>query len=56
LLGLLQLLQFLPAISLPVAKDSEGLPIGLQLIANSYEEQTLFDGALSMEKAVKYTK
>ncbi len=36
----------LPAISLPVAKDSEGLP----------EEQTLFDGALSMEKAVKYTK
>ena len=26
------------------------------LIANSYEEQTLFDGALSMEKAVKYTK
>ncbi|MGJ0289567.1 Asp-tRNA(Asn)/Glu-tRNA(Gln) amidotransferase subunit GatA [Aliarcobacter cryaerophilus] len=46
----------LPAISLPVAKDSEGLPIGLQLIANSYEEQTLFDGALSMEKAVKYTK
>ena len=46
----------LPAISLPVAKDSLGLPIGLQLIANSFEEQTLFDGALSMEKAVKYTK
>lgn len=46
----------LPAISLPVAKDSSGLPIGLQLIANSFEEQTLFDGALSMEKAVKYTK
>ncbi len=46
----------LPAISLPVAKDSSGLPIGFQLIANSFEEQTLFDGALSMEKAVKYIK
>jgi len=46
----------LPAISLPVGKDKENLPIGLQLIANSFEEQTLFDGALSMEKAVNYTK
>ncbi|WP_257119455.1 Asp-tRNA(Asn)/Glu-tRNA(Gln) amidotransferase subunit GatA [Arcobacter porcinus] len=46
----------LPAISIPVAKDSNNLPIGLQLIANSFEEQTLFDGALSMEKAVKYIK
>jgi len=46
----------LPAISLPVGKDKENLPIGLQLIANSFEEQILFDGALSMEKAVNYTK
>lgn len=44
----------LPAISLPVGKDSENLPIGLQLIANSFQEQTLFDGALSMEKAVNF--
>jgi len=46
----------LPALSLPVAKDSEGMPIGLQLIAKAFDEQTLFDGAASMEKAVKYTK
>jgi len=46
----------LPAISLPVGKDKENLPIGLQLIANSFEEQTLFDGALFMEKTVNYTK
>ena len=44
----------LPAISIPVDKDEEGMPIGLQLIANAYEEQTLFDGALSLEKAVNY--
>jgi aspartyl-tRNA(Asn)/glutamyl-tRNA(Gln) amidotransferase subunit A len=46
----------LPAISLPVSKNSEGMPIGLQLIANTFNEKTLFDGALSMEKAVNYTK
>ena len=46
----------LPAISLPVAKNPEGMPIGLQLIAKAFNEKTLFDGALSMEKAVKYTK
>jgi aspartyl-tRNA(Asn)/glutamyl-tRNA(Gln) amidotransferase subunit A len=44
----------LPAISLPVAKNSEGLPIGLQLIAKAFDEKTLFDGAASMEKAVEY--
>ena len=46
----------LPAISLPVAKNAEGLPIGLQLIAKAFNEKTLFDGALSMEKAVNYIK
>jgi aspartyl-tRNA(Asn)/glutamyl-tRNA(Gln) amidotransferase subunit A len=44
----------LPAISLPVDKDEEGMPVGLQFIANAYEEQTLFDGALSLEKAINY--
>ncbi|MDH5464627.1 MAG: Asp-tRNA(Asn)/Glu-tRNA(Gln) amidotransferase subunit GatA [Thiovulaceae bacterium] len=39
----------LPAIALPVDTGSNGLPVGLQLIANAYEEQTLFDGALSLE-------
>jgi len=46
----------LPAISLPVAKDSQNMPIGLQLIAKAFDEQTLFDGALSLEKSVNYTK
>ncbi|MCT7910226.1 Asp-tRNA(Asn)/Glu-tRNA(Gln) amidotransferase subunit GatA [Arcobacter lacus] len=46
----------LPAISLPVDKDEDGMPIGLQFIANAYEEQTLFDGALSLEKAINYKK
>lgn len=46
----------LPAISLPVDKDSEGMPIGLQLIGKAYDEQTVFDGALSLEKNIKYQK
>jgi len=46
----------LPAISLPVANDSEGMPIGLQLIGKAFEEQTLFDGAMSLEKSVNYKK
>ncbi len=40
----------LPAISLPVDRAENGMPVGLQLIANAYDEQTLFDGALSLEK------
>ncbi|MDD2699452.1 MAG: Asp-tRNA(Asn)/Glu-tRNA(Gln) amidotransferase subunit GatA [Arcobacteraceae bacterium] len=46
----------LPAISVPVAKDSDGMPIGLQLIGKAFDEQTVFDGAMSLEKSVNYTK
>ena len=46
----------LPAISLPVANDNDGMPIGLQLIGKAYDEQTLFDGAMSLENCVNYTK
>jgi len=44
----------LPAISIPISKAQNGMPVGLQLIANAYEEQTLFDGALSLEKQINY--
>ncbi len=46
----------LPGISVPVAKNDEGMPVGLQLIAKAFNEKTLFNGAASMEKAVNYTK
>jgi aspartyl-tRNA(Asn)/glutamyl-tRNA(Gln) amidotransferase subunit A len=42
----------LPAISLPINKGENGMPVGLQLIAKAYDEQTLFDGALSLEKQI----
>ncbi|WP_457744756.1 Asp-tRNA(Asn)/Glu-tRNA(Gln) amidotransferase subunit GatA [Sulfurimonas sp.] len=44
----------LPALSLPIMKNSEGMPVGLQLIAKAYDEQTLFDGSLSLEKELAY--
>jgi len=44
----------LPALSLPVSTNADGMPIGLQLIAKAYDEQTLFDGSLSLEKELNY--
>ena len=44
----------LPALSLPISKSDEGMPVGLQLIAKAYDEQTLFDGSLSLEKQINY--
>lgn len=44
----------LPAISLPVGRGEGSLPIGMQLIGKAYDEQTLFDGALSLERAIGY--
>lgn len=40
----------LPAISLPCGKDSRGLPIGLQLIADSFQEKKLIQAAYTYEK------
>ena len=44
----------LPGISVPVAKNAEGMPVGLQLIAKAFNEKVLFDGAASLEKVVNY--
>ncbi|NOR58171.1 MAG: Asp-tRNA(Asn)/Glu-tRNA(Gln) amidotransferase subunit GatA [Sulfurimonas sp.] len=44
----------LPALALPISKSDAGMPVGLQLIAKPYDEQTLFDGSLSLEKQINY--
>lgn len=46
----------LPALSLPISKNADGMPVGLQLIAAAFDEQTLFDGSLSLETAINYQK
>ncbi len=40
----------LPAISIPIGKSKNNLPIGGQFISKALNEQTLFDGALNLEK------
>ncbi|HHT6841151.1 TPA: Asp-tRNA(Asn)/Glu-tRNA(Gln) amidotransferase subunit GatA [Campylobacter coli] len=43
----------LGGISVPVGKDKEGLNISAQLICKAFDERTLLDGALSLEKIIK---
>jgi len=41
----------LPAMSVPAGFNSKGLPLGLQIIANAFNEQTMFNIALAIEEA-----
>ena len=44
----------LPGISLPCGKDSKGLPIGLQLIGNCFEEKKIIQAAYAFEQSREY--
>ncbi len=41
----------LPGLSIPVGKDKKGLPIGMQLIGNHFQEKTLLRAAYTYERA-----
>ncbi len=43
----------LPAISIPIGMSKDSLPIGGQFIAKALNEQTMFNGALSLENILK---
>ena len=44
----------IPAVSIPIANDSSGLPIGMQLIANKFKDMYLLTAAnYIMQKIVK---
>lgn len=43
----------LPAITVPVANDENGLNISAQLIGGAWQEQTVLDAALSLENIIK---
>ena len=45
----------LPAISIPVGLDKANLPIGLQLIGNSFDEESILSFANCLEKSSDYT-
>lgn len=43
-----------PAISVPAGLDAAGLPLGLQLVSNHFDETTLFTVAHALEKAANF--
>ncbi len=44
----------LPAISIPIAVDSNGMPIGMQLIGNRFEEEKILNVAYTLEQEIKF--
>ena len=44
----------LPGMSLPVSVDKEGMPIGVQLIAKHFDEETIYKAAYTLEQEVKF--
>ena len=44
----------LPGISVPCGIDSEGMPIGMQLIGNRFQEETILKAAYSFEQEYKF--
>ncbi len=46
----------IPAISIPAGLSKSGLPIGLQIIADSLREDNVFRAAYSLEKAIGFSK
>ena len=45
----------IPAISIPFANDENNLPIGLQIITNSFEEQKLLNIAKNIQDTINYS-
>ena len=44
----------LPGISIPCGVDKEGMPIGMQLIGNKFQEETILNTAYSFEQEYKF--
>lgn len=44
----------LPGISIPVDVNSEGMPIGMQLIGNKFQEEKILNAAYAFEQEVKF--
>jgi aspartyl-tRNA(Asn)/glutamyl-tRNA(Gln) amidotransferase subunit A len=41
----------MPAMSVPFGADADGLPIGVQLLANTLDEATMFRAAQVLEES-----
>ena len=43
-----------PAISVPCGVDKNNMPIGMQLIGNRFQEETILNAAYTMEQKLKF--
>jgi aspartyl-tRNA(Asn)/glutamyl-tRNA(Gln) amidotransferase subunit A len=46
----------LPAISIPCGFSKEGLPIGMQILAKAFDEETIFRAAYTFEQSTEFHK
>ena len=46
----------LPGITIPVGKDSKGLPIGMQIIGDCFEENKIIRAAYTFEQTKGYER
>jgi len=46
----------LPAISVPAGYDKKNLPLGLQLIGKAFDEQTILNLSLAIEKRANFKR
>jgi len=46
----------IPAISIPCGVDSNGLPIGMQLIGRQFDEETIYRAAYTYEQNTDFNK
>lgn len=44
----------LPGISIPCGVDSQGMPIGMQIIGNHFDEETILNAAYAYEQKIKF--
>lgn len=44
----------LPGISIPCGVDSKGMPVGMQLIGNKFQEETILNAAYTFEQATNF--
>ena len=44
----------LPGMSIPVSVDKQGLPIGIQLVAKHFDEETIFRAGYTLEQKLKF--
>ncbi len=46
----------LPALSLPIGLSKKGLPLGMQLIGRSFDEETIFKTAYQLERGANFVR